>query len=92
MPAALDTPLLLAQADAISGWSDKEVLLRVLAAVGGTVAVVVPVNWGLVKLLCQKAEVRAAEFASENAKLRSPVAGQTGEDLTDLRARLDEGA
>lgn len=57
-PLAL--PLLTSAAHPPSDWTDKEVLLSILSAVGGTLCVVVPVAWGLVKFLAVKAERRAA--------------------------------
>jgi cellulose biosynthesis protein BcsQ len=72
-----------------SGWTDKEVMLYVLAAVGGTLAVLVPVAWGVVSLLTRRAERRAAELEAENGSLRR-AAEELGDTATldDLRQRL----
>lgn len=74
-----------------AGWTDKEVLLYILSSVGGTLIVVVPVAWGLVKLLSQSAHRRAAKLEAENRSLRRTLEG-IGDVISveDLRHQVDE--
>lgn len=73
------------------GWTDKEVLYYVLSAVGGTVAIIVPVAWGLVRLLTGGARKRAAKLVAENQALRQKV-DSLGDLLTieEMQNKLTE--
>ncbi|MBN9517149.1 AAA family ATPase [bacterium] len=75
------------------GWTDKEVLLYVLSAVGGTLFVLVPVAWGLVNLLNRRADRRAARLEVENRTLRRQVAErEDGGPVEELRRKVAEAA
>jgi cellulose biosynthesis protein BcsQ len=73
------------------GWTNKEVLLYMLTAVGGTVTVVVPVAWGLLKILTRNSERRAAKLEAENRSLRRTI-GDFGDaaPAAELRQHVDE--
>jgi chromosome partitioning protein len=64
-----------------SGWTDKEVILYVLGAVGGTLVVIVPIAWGLVQLLTSGARRRVRAMEAENRSLKAAKDGTSGEDL-----------
>src|SRR4051812_26961051 len=80
---------LLAQAPAhpAQGWTDKEVMLYLFSAVGGTLLILVPVAWGLVKLLTGRAVRRAAKLEAENRGLRRKLDDL---DPTGVAAELQE--
>src|SRR5262245_54922615 len=79
----------LAIAHAPTGWTDKEVLGYLLSAVGGTCLVLIPVAWGLVKILSRKAERQAARMEAENRGLRRKVAEfEDSESAEELRQKL----
>src|SRR4051794_11105106 len=90
---ALFSPTLFAQAAThpTDGWTNKEVLTLALTAVGGTLAAVVPVAWGVVKLLTANAARRAAKAEAEVRDLRKQIEelGDTT-SVDDLRQQLDE--
>ncbi|MDB5307175.1 MAG: Soj protein [Gemmataceae bacterium] len=91
MPAACLTPL-LAQVTAHSpdGWTDKEVMVYLLSAVGGTLLVLVPVAWGLVNILTRKADRRAMRLEGENRALKRTIEElQDGEELTDAHKAVE---
>jgi hypothetical protein len=87
------SPTLLAEAAAhpTDGWTNKEVLTLALTAVGGTLAAVVPVAWGLVRILTGNAARRAAKAEAEVRDLRKQVEelGDTT-SVSELRQQLDE--
>lgn len=69
------------------GWSDTEVLRYVLGAVGGTLALLVPVAWGLVKILTRNAERRAVGAEAQCRQLRRAL--DAAEDAEGLGAKLE---
>jgi cellulose biosynthesis protein BcsQ len=85
----MNTLFAQAQAHSPTGWTDKEVLLYVLGAVGGTLFIVVPVAWGLVRLLAGRAIRRANRLEDENRELRRLVEeGETPSLVEDLKEQL----
>src|SRR5687767_11515413 len=91
MPVALAPLLAQTTAHQPTGWTDKEIILYVLTAVGGTLSVVIPVAWGLVKILARNAERRAAKLEAENRALKRSGEGLgDAPSVKDLRERLDE--
>jgi chromosome partitioning protein len=86
-------PALFAQTAAHppSGWTDKEVVLYILAAIGGTLTVLVPIAWGVAQLLARRSEQRAVELAAENDSLKQAVT-ELGdpEAARDAVRRLEE--
>jgi cellulose biosynthesis protein BcsQ len=81
-----------------SGWTDKEVLLYVLGAVGGTLFIMVPIAWSLVRFLSGKSHRRVARLEAENRELRrtrdnggdSESADELKRQLTDSTKQIGE--
>jgi hypothetical protein len=71
-------------AHAATGWTDKEVLLYLLGAVGGTLFIMVPIAWGVVRLLVGKAHRRVARLEAENRELRRAQENGRDTSTTDV--------
>src|SRR5262245_52267830 len=72
-----------------SGWTDKEVLLYVLGAVGGTLFILVPIAWGVVQMLTASARRRVRELEAENKSLKAAAEGVAA-PATELQKQLVE--
>ena len=74
-----------------TGWTDKEVLLLVLKAVGGTLFVIVPIAWSLVTMLTRKSTRRVDELEAENRSFRKALENSDEAGVAEaLKQKLDE--
>src|SRR4051794_18178816 len=74
-----------------SGWTDKEVLLYVVGAVGSTLFVMVPIAWAVVKMLSSGARRQAAKLEAENKSLRTALK-KSENPPEDEAEKLEEAA
>lgn len=70
---SLAVPLLAQTAHPADGWTNKEVLVYLLSAVGGTLLIVAPIAWGILHLLIRRSERRAAALEADNRALRRAI-------------------
>jgi cellulose biosynthesis protein BcsQ len=89
MMLALQQLIADSQTHSPSGWTDKEVLVYVLGAVGGTLFVMVPIAWTVVRMLAGKAMRRAAKLEAEVRSLKGGTDGtELQKDLKDATTKV----